>query len=389
MLTPPVQTTAAPRAGNGYQDTIRDSYIPRRAMSVDNDTYRRIADGLVGLPYETWNFGDSVAFEALLAATDALDDPRYASFAHGWMRSWATRAKPYRRLDCTAPGLAMVHAAQRFDDGILLTAATELADYLMTRPLLSGVYATWDRSPLLAPYGPATLHGRFAALLADPPPGVFVDALHFDPGYLVALGAVTGIEKYWRAGLDQAAGYVRLLQVDNGLFEHFVLAGEPGTFGPGWGRGQGWALLGLLDVIEGSRGIDLDAADSAAVGGLGTATTKLVDAMCAVQGSDGHWSAVVTDPSSGRESSTAAFMAVGFHRALQLELLTPDRAAVVRSAADAAVRATRAALDPHGTLTDVSAAVWACTETSHYSHVPRGFLVPWGQGPALLALGTA
>jgi unsaturated rhamnogalacturonyl hydrolase len=358
-------------------------------MSVDDETYRRMADGLMNLPYETWNFGDSVAFEALLAASTELDDPRYASFARGWMRSWATRAKPYRRLDCTAPGLAMVLAAQRFDDGMLLTAATELADYLMTRPQIAGVYATWDRSPLLAPYGPGTLHGRFAALLADPPPGVFVDCLHFDPGYLVALGAATGIEKYWRAGLDQADGYVRLLQVDGGLFEHFVLAGEPGTFGPGWGRGQGWALLGLLDVIEGARGIDVDAAASALVDGLGAAAVRLVEAMCDVQGRDGHWSAVVTDPGSGRESSTAAFMAVGFHRAIELGLLPADRVAAVRRAGDAAVQATRAAIDPDGTLTDVSAAVWACTEASHYSHVPRGFLVPWGQGPALLALGSA
>jgi unsaturated rhamnogalacturonyl hydrolase len=359
-------------------------------MKTDADKqYRAVADTLLGLPYETWNFGDSVAFEALLAASDRLDDPRYASFAHGWMRSWATRAKPYRRLDCTAPGLAMVHAAQRFDDGLLLTAATELADYLMTRPRVHGVYATWDHSPLLAPYGPATLHGRFAALLADPPAGVFVDCLHFDPGYLVALGAATGIEKYWRAGLDQAVGYVRLLQVPAGLFDHFVLDGEPGSFGPGWGRGQGWALLGLLDVVEGARRIDLDAEALALVDGLGAAAALLIGAMCATQGPDGHWSAVVTDSESGPEYSTAAFMAVGFRRAVELDLLPPDCLPTVRDAAHAALDATRAALDPGGTLTDVSAAVWACTEPSHYSHVPRGFLVPWGQGPALLALGGA
>lgn len=357
-------------------------------MTTDADKqYRAVADSLLGLPYRTWNFGDSVAFEALLEASERLDDPRYASFAHGWMRSWATRATPYRRLDCTAPGLAMVRAAQRFDDGLLLTAATELADYLMARPLVHGVYATWDHSPLLAPYGPATLHGRFAALLADPPAGVFVDCLHFDPGYLCALGAATGMEKYWRAGLDQAAGYVQLLQQRDGLFAHFVLDGEPGTFGPGWGRGQGWALLGLLDVIEGSREVDLDAEALAVVGGLGVSAALLVDAMCANQCQDGHWTAVVTEPGSGPESSTAAFMAVGFRRALELRLVPPDRVAAVRGATAAALDATRASLDSDGTLTDVSAAVWACTEPSHYSHVPRGFLVPWGQGPALLALG--
>jgi unsaturated rhamnogalacturonyl hydrolase len=357
-------------------------------MTVDHQL-SLVAESLLALPYETWNFGDSVAFEALLTASQALDDPRYAAFAHGWMRSWATRAEPYRRLDCTAPGLAMVRAAEWFDDGRLLAAATSLADYLMARPRIDGVFATWDHSPLMHPYGPARLRGRFAAMMASPPPGAFVDCLHFDPPYLVALGAATGNPAYWREGLDQAAGYVRLLQAESGLFDHFVLAGEPGTFGPGWGRGQGWALLGLLDVVELADRVDLDDAGAAAMTNLRAAASALVDAMTDLQGPDGHWAAVVTDPGSGRESSTAAFMASGFTRALSAGLLPVDRQPAVRAAAAAAVAATRAALSAEGALTDVSAAVMACTEATHYSHVPRGFLVPWGQGPALLALAGA
>jgi unsaturated rhamnogalacturonyl hydrolase len=359
-----------------------------RTMPVDAQL-SLVAESLLALPYETWNFGDSVAFEALLAASEVLQDPRYAAFAHGWMRSWATRATPYRRLDCTAPGLAMVRAAERFDDGRLLAAATGLADYLVERPRLGGVFATWEHSPLMHPYGPAPLRGRFAAMIANPPPGVFVDCLHFDPPYLLALGAATGNRPYWREGLEQAAGYVRLLQAQSGLFDHFVLEGEPGPFGPGWGRGQGWALLGLLDVIEIAGRIALDEDSAATVEELRSSAWALVDAMTDRQGADGHWTAVVTDPESGRESSTAAFMADGFARAIRLELVPTDRQAAVRAAIDAAVVATRSALSVEGTLIDVSAAVMACTEPTHYSHVPRGFLVPWGQGPALLALAAA
>ena len=62
-----------------------------------------VADSLLELEYSTWGFGDSVAFEAMLAATDATGDRRYEAFAHGWVRAWATRARPHRRLDCTAP----------------------------------------------------------------------------------------------------------------------------------------------------------------------------------------------------------------------------------------------------------------------------------------------
>ncbi|MGZ0148686.1 glycoside hydrolase family 88 protein [Kribbella sp. WER1] len=356
----------------------------RRTPTDQQTQLRSVADSLLALPYETWSFGDSVAFEAMAVASDRLDDPTYAAFARGWMRGWATRAEPFRRLDCTAPGLAMVRAAVRYDDDQLLGAAVKLADYLIARPTVSGVFATWDRAPLLEPYGPATLHGHDAALQKDPPPGVFVDCLHFDPAYLVALGATTAQERYWRTGLDQALGYVRLLQQDNGLFDHFFLAGDSRTFGPGWGRGQGWALLGLLDVLESAR----DVASAPALEPLVVAARRLIGSMTELQRADGHWYAVVTDPSSGRESSTAAFMAVAFRRAEDVGLIPPGRVSATRAAASSAAEAVRASLQPDGTLADVSAAVWACTEPSHYRHVPRGFRVPWGQGPAVLALGT-
>jgi unsaturated rhamnogalacturonyl hydrolase len=362
---------------------------PRRTHFDGEAVYRAVADSLLSLSYETWSFGDSIAFEAMLAASDRLGDPTYASFARGWMRAWATRAEPFRRLDCTAPGLAIVHAATRFDDGQLLAAATRLADYLMSRPVIEGVFATWDRSPLMAPYGPATLPDQDAALLADPPPGVFVDCLHFDPGFLVALGAVTATPRYWRCGIEQALGYLRLLQQGSGLFDHFFLAGDPRTFGPGWGRGQGWALLGLLDVVQGAQTIGLDAQARADLRTIRGSASRLVEAMIRLQGTDGHWAAVVTDPSSGRESSTAAFMAAGFRRAVDLGVMPPERVSATLAAASAALEATVAALNPGGVLTDVSAAVWACTEPSHYCHVPRGMVVPWGQGPALLALGES
>ena len=61
----------------------------------------------------TWSFGDSVGVEGLLAASDALGDERYAAFARGLVRGWATRRHPFVRLDCTAPGKAMVELARR------------------------------------------------------------------------------------------------------------------------------------------------------------------------------------------------------------------------------------------------------------------------------------
>jgi unsaturated rhamnogalacturonyl hydrolase len=80
-------------------------------------------------------------------------------------------------------------------------------------------------------------------------------------------------------------------------------------------------------------------------------------------------------------------MAYGFSRALGIRGLLDDGERA-RAAAGRARHAVRAGLDASGTLGEVSAAVMACTQPSHYAHVPRGFRVPWGQGPALLALLT-
>ena len=117
--------------------------------------------------------------------------------------------------------------------------------------------------------------------------------------------------------------------------------------------------------------------------GLRDAAVRLIGAMVRLQRTDGHWYTQVSVPASGDEYSTAGFMAAGFRRAIRLGVVD---GAEVSGAATAAYAATVKGIGPDGVLTHVSAAVMACTEPTHYDHVPKGFNVPWGQGPALLAL---
>ncbi len=343
-----------------------------------------VADSLLDLEYETWNFGDSVGFEGLLRATDLTGDEKYAQFARAWMRAWATRRAPFRRLDATAPGTAMVQVLRRFHDDLLLTAARDLAGYLTARPTIRGIYATWEASPLMAPYGGEELSDHEQRLLAQPPPGSFLDCLHFDPPFFTGLGELVADTALIRIGVEQAMAYIRELQRETGDFAHFILEGVDGTFGTGWTRGQGWALLGLLDVLE-----NLDRPGAVGVATqeerqvLQVAAARLIDRMLATQRLDGHWDARLDDPASGMESSTAAFMAEGFRRARELGVSTNP---FMHDAELRARDAVRGSVDVDGLLTEVSVAVMACTRDSHYSHVPRGYRVPWGQGPALLAL---
>jgi unsaturated rhamnogalacturonyl hydrolase len=351
-----------------------------RTASGHAAALKQVADTLMALRYDTWNFGDSVGFEALLEASRTLGDPTYASYAHGWARSWASRRHPFKRMDCTAPGLAMVQIARETDDSVLVEALIDLVAYLRARPSDRGIYDTWERMCLVAPYGGERLSPREAAWLATPPNGTCLDCLHFDPPFFAALGELIGDSELVDDGAEQALAYVAALQQADGTFDHFFMRGIPETFGGGWGRGQGWAMLGLIDVLEHLP------SDHFAIPTLRGALTRQIDAMKRLQRSDGKWWCVVDDPSSGEEGSTAAFMATAFLRAIRLgfatrkELEAPARAALGGALSD---------VDENGFLRDVTAAVMASTKRSHYAHTPRGFIVTWGQGPVVLALAEA
>ncbi|MDH6197827.1 unsaturated rhamnogalacturonyl hydrolase [Mycobacterium frederiksbergense] len=336
------------------------------------------ADHLTNLDFEAWHFGDSIAFEGILAAATQLQRPELTGFAHGFVRAWkAGRGTSFRRLDCTAPGLAICDLYRDTGDEKLLDAALELGHYLRGRPQLRGVFTTWDQSPLREPYGPEKLGEADRALLADPGPGVFIDCLHFDPPFFAALGNISRERSWTDLAVEQAQGYIDMLQdSDTGLFHHFYLQGTGSPHILGWGRGQGWALLGLLDTVERAQ-------EHPGIESLRRSARDLVAAMVGTQQPGGGWNAVVHAPDSGTESSTSAFMAVGLRRARDLGLVE----ASVAEPAIATARCDLAAnLSTDGVLRDVSAAVWASTLDSHYHHVPKGYVVPWGQGPAVLAL---
>jgi unsaturated rhamnogalacturonyl hydrolase len=351
------------------------SSVTGAAGRVSNARLRAAAGVLLHYPFRVWHYGESVGVEGLLRIGSLLDEPRYEAWVHGLLRGWAARRRPFAELDNTLPGKVLCELADRHGDELLVAAALDVAGHLGSRASLRGVALPFERAPLREPFGDQPLDAGDRALLDDPGPGVFVDPLHFDPPFLVHLGVLTDSAELVDSGADQARALVELLQDDSGAFWHFFLDRTGERYGLGWGRGQGWALLGLVDVLE--RLPETHATREP----LQAALVRLAHALRSSQRRDGGWYAVISDPDSGPESSTAAFMAAGFSRAvaqglLDGEYLEPARAAWVKTAA---------LVGEDGLLEGVSANVWACTARSHYANVPLGAVVPWGQGPLLLA----
>jgi unsaturated rhamnogalacturonyl hydrolase len=350
-------------------DGVEGRRYSRRLLS-------KAADALIAYPFTGWHYGDSVGFEGLLAASELLDDPRYFGFAHGFMRSWAGRGNEYRELDNTAPGHAICIVCERTEDALLLDAARGLARFLIVRPTVSGVYAAFERAPLIEPYDGSALSQDERELLADPGPGVFVDCVHFDPPFLVHLGRLCGDAELVDAGVEQALAAVRLLQdPETGIFSHFYLERTGRCYGYGWSRGQGWALLGLLDVL------DVLPDDHSCFAPLVEAVRLLARGLAATQDRSGHWPALVDEPGAVLEPSASLFFACGLARGARLDLLEDG----MREVAQRAFAAGLDAVGEDGIVRQVSRAVWASTARGHYVSVPTGDALPWGQGPLLLA----
>jgi unsaturated rhamnogalacturonyl hydrolase len=334
------------------------------------------ADLLCRYKYECWSYGDSIGFEGLLAASQVLSDNRYAGYVHGSLKGWMARKDPFNPWDNTAPGHAMCLSYEDTGDETILAAALELADYLRLRPKVHGAYAAFERAPLRQPYSGEVLSPRDLSLLADPGRGVFVDCLHFDPPFFVHLGALTGDTSLVDDGVAQALAMVALLQDPRtGMFAHFFLERTSSTYALGWSRGQGWALLGLLDVLTyapvshpGYREV-LESA------------VRLAEALASTQDPSGLWHAVIGRDDFYLETSVAFFFALGLWRGISRGWFRGE----LSQTADRAWKAGLELVSESGSMSGVSAAVWASTVESHYGNVPIGFQVPWGQGSLLLA----
>ena len=345
---------------------------------LDDGLLCRVADRLVEHPFAGWFYGDSIGFEGLVAAADATGVSRYADFSHGFFRAWGTRREPWQPDDNTAPGHVICAIVERTGDGVLRDSVLDLARHLKARRHVGPVSVTFEDTlrSLRQPYGGVGLSEADQAIMADPGPGIWLDCMHFDPPFFAHLERLAPGDGWAEAAIAEILGCRDLLlDPGTGLYRHYWLERLGEARIDGWGRGQGWALLGLLDVAQ-------LAGDSPRADEVRVESLRLARRMLDFQLDDGHWHCMVHEPRSGPESSTSAFMATAFYRGMLWGLLPEDE---FRDPADRAWRAMRARLDGEGNLLGVSAAVMSALVEEHYWHVPLDRIVPWGQGPVLTA----
>jgi unsaturated rhamnogalacturonyl hydrolase len=321
---------------------------------MEQGTTERIAEATTRSRYKIWGFGESIAMEGLIAAGG-----RFREYARSTIESWARSAGPLRDepLAHVTPGLPLLLLHEEQPDPVLCGRILELESVLagaqrghagarIHRPDLAG----WEHE-------------------------VWVDCMHLDGPFLALLGHQTNDPARLELAAELLLSNARVLQDEaSGLFSHGFddATGKPNRVH--WGRGQGWALLGLVDTLH------LLPEGSAGYAEICERLSALVAGLDRWEQEPGRWSTVVDRPETYRESSVSAFAALGVQRAMRWGLLDQDHAGMVQRAWDA----TLVQVAPTGELTGVSDATPVGADAAHYDARPLGSY-PWGQGPALLA----
>jgi unsaturated rhamnogalacturonyl hydrolase len=318
----------------------------------------RVAERTLAFDFSVWQWGDSIAIDGLLDATDLLGDPRFADHALRFYRRWA--ARPLGWMDHLTPGLPLVKLAQAWRDDDLLSAARRLAQWLRDVP------HTASGLPLYRPDVGTIRHS------------CWVDTIYHEPSFLLALADATGDATFRSDAVSIWASHVEALSdATQGPFLAHSRESALGLIrGYGWGRGNAWAFLGMVDALE-LMPADLPGAERCRADFM-----ALAAALAENQHQSGMWRTLLHDREAYLESSCAAMFSAAFTKAVRLGLLPDD----YREPAERAWLAAREFVDAEGLMFGVSA--W--THAAINLHEDPGYyrMLPtesnwWGQGAAL------
>jgi unsaturated rhamnogalacturonyl hydrolase len=320
------------------------------------DLMARVADSTIYYPeyqYKVFGYGEWIALEGLLAAAQICQNPRYLGFVEGLVNGWISKREHLIPADHVAPGVVLTELYRLTGRELYLKRALALGRFLLESPQSS----------------------RGARLLRpDANQHVYVDCLYSDPPLFCRLAEITG-DRNW---FEQAAGYA--LEFWNVLVDRRVpllYHGYSDTLkdhiGLLWGRGVGWALLGLADTLTALPG---------AVSGRETLLTNfrnMAGALRDLQADNGDWHTVLDHPETYLEASIAFFVCAAFWKAMRAGLLDSSFEQCARRSWDACTRA----ISDSGQILVSEATPEG--DLASYQSLRLG-VYPWGQGAALRAL---
>lgn len=316
----------------------------------------RVADAAIYYPeyqYRVWGYGEWIALEGLLAAARICQNPRYLGFVEGLVTGWISKRDQLIPADHVAPGVAFTELYDLTGREIYLKRALALGRLLLDSPRSS----------------------RGARLLRpDANQHIYVDCLYSDPPLFCRLAHVTGDSSWFEQAADYALEFWNVLVDARVPLLYHGYSDALGThIGLLWGRGAGWALLGLVDTLTdmpaGIRGRDA----------LLAYFRSLAAALRDLQANNGEWHTVLDHPETYLEHSIACFVCAAFLKAMRAGLLDSSFEECAHRSWDACTRA----ISESGQILVSEATPEG--DLASYQALRLG-VYPWGQGPALRAI---
>lgn len=327
--------------------------------------------------FADWTYSNGVALAGMIQASDATGDQRFQEYTlktfdfifehESYFRAQAKEFGPqragYARLmemheldDCGAIGAALVKAYAKNKDPHYREAIDLVAKFITQKQM---------RMP--------------DGTLARPRPqpvSLWIDDAYMSIPFLAQMGQLTGDRKYF----DDAARQViqmsaRLFNPANQLFAHawFKNTKYPPRFY--WGRGAGWALMSMTELLS---VMPEDHPDRAKILDL---YQRAIQGVAAVQSGSGMWHQVLDKPDSYLESSATAMFTFAIARGVNRGWLTPVYAPV----AQAGWQALHQRIRQDGQIEGICVGTTAAYDAVYYYNRPTALDAMQGYGPTLMA----
>jgi rhamnogalacturonyl hydrolase YesR len=346
---------------------ITDLSKPTKTAGIDNRNGE----------FNDWTYSMGVVLAGMLQVTDVTGDASFQAYAlknldfifdhldffRRQAKEFGPQSYGYRRLlemreldDCGAIGAALVKALAKKADPRYREAVALVDEHIGKRQL------------------------RLAdGTLARPRPvpvALWVDDAYMSIPFLAQMGKLTGERRYFDDAAKQVFGMSeRLFDRGTNLYDHAWFQNAPYDARFFWGRGAGWMLMAMAELLS---EMPADHPDRAR---LLEQFQRSVQGVASHQGATGMWHQLVDRTDSYLESSATAMYTFAIARGVNRGWISPAYAPVAQTG----WRALESRVHPDGQIEGICVGTTAAYDMVYYYHRPTDLKAMQGYGPALMA----
>jgi unsaturated rhamnogalacturonyl hydrolase len=358
-------------------------HVNRRDTELLRAVFRRTlqmwqppgAELIPGAHLNAWDWGPGIALYGLHRAYPHLDPPgqqEFLSFWRDWLDHFLDKNEPVKTINGAILLTVMWRAS--FDPSLPLES-WERESYRAYCKKRARFYMTnADRLP-------SGVFGHTVAGIPESAQQVWADNLFMLVLFLANRAVSLDEPDDFRQMVRQVdLHYYHLFDPATNLLWHGWDNSPQPRRGALWGRGNGWAALGVAELLELCRKPGFEEFGEPIL----KAARAHFRALLTCQRQDGRWNTVLNRESYPETSVTAA-LSGAFLKGALLGALGPEFA----ESGKRALEALRGQISPEGEVQGVSGSTPLLDSVADYNAIPAGQIRTWGQGLALLALSES